>query len=184
MKPTFTRGFTLIELLVVVLIIGILASIALPQYKMTVHKARVRSYLPTLRAMAEAEELYYLANNIYVGVERKEELDISFPKECQPLPTNTNRLSCNNHVTLVTFGDPNGPYPGASIAAGMLYCYDGSQPCERDDLQFMKVFEHQYEGSALAGSAGRWQCSCRDRNDTFCKKLCVNVGRDLNPPRQ
>lgn len=61
------KGFTLIELLVVVLIIGILASVALPQYTVAVEKSRAMAMLPVLASLAKAEETYYLANETYTA---------------------------------------------------------------------------------------------------------------------
>ena len=81
--PTFSlrgrrnKAFTLIELLVVVLIIGILAAIALPQYQKAVIRTRYATLKNLTRSIADAEEVFYLVNNTY-SVDF-EELDVQMP---------------------------------------------------------------------------------------------------------
>ena len=69
-------GFTLIELLVVVLIIGILAAVALPQYNKAVMKSRMVEGLLWLDSLSKAEQVYYLENGKYTKDPNELVLDI------------------------------------------------------------------------------------------------------------
>ena len=67
----------MIELLVVVLIIGILAAIALPQYQRAVDKSRVSKLMTLVKNIQTQQELFYLTEGRYA--DNCEELEADLP---------------------------------------------------------------------------------------------------------
>ena len=75
------KAFTLLELLVVVLIIGILAAIALPQYQMAVGKAQFAELKTITKSVQDAAQRHYMIYGTYVGLNKKD-LDIQISQSC------------------------------------------------------------------------------------------------------
>lgn len=84
------KGFTLIELLVVVLIIGILAAVALPQYTKATEKSKATQALTLLKSLAQAATEYQLANG--ETFHTFDELSVEIPW------TGTEPWSANNKI--------------------------------------------------------------------------------------
>ena len=119
------NAFTLIELLVVVLIIGILAAVAVPQYQKAVEKSRATQAITLLRSVYEAAQRYQLANNEWPT--SFDELDIQVPWTDTTKWTSsaldsrssgewTIDLVKDQYTRGVLVGRITGPYAGAGFA--------------------------------------------------------------------
>ena len=124
---TNNQAFTLIELLVVVLIIGILAAVALPQYQIAVFKSRITQAIPFVKTLKEAQEIYYLANGEYTNHIENLDIDTGICPIGWKCSVNTTAVRAqwyeNDKYILALVYSLNHRKDSLSRRAGKLYCY-------------------------------------------------------------
>ncbi len=114
------QAFTLIELLVVVLIIGVLAAVALPQYQKAVLKSRFAALKPLAKAVKNAQEIYYNEHGEYAP--QLSALDIQAPADAELDLSDTDghefvrakKTGLNNRYTMY--------FDHSTQFAGNVYC--------------------------------------------------------------
>ena len=157
------KGFTLIELLVVVLIIGILASIAVPQYQKAVLKADLHRGVALVESLYQAQQAYYLTHGDFAG--DIDELDISIPKDS----------SCTKGTK------------GTEITTSWYDCDFGRVWNDKYSVQFQnRPTKEEFKGKKIAYThyfkdydddfkAGKRFCFAGPQNKT-AQDACQNIG--------
>lgn len=121
-------GFTLIELLVVVLVIGILASIAVPQYQKAVEKSRAMQALTLLKTTADAFQAHHMATGTWATSFDELAVDIPWTGHQKFDPDMTDARSNgqwsvgieHNNYTILYAGRISGKYQGAYFNIGFV----------------------------------------------------------------
>jgi len=182
-----TKAFTLIELLVVVLIIGILASVALPKYQKAVRKSRLTQWDVMFNAGLKALELYRLENTTRAYLTGTDSVSsIEMPGDCS-----INRKTCYTtagSVSVEAFPDPKRGLIGAIGIRGN-YKEDGttgntSLGTDNPKFDYLEYDDGSNRFVDLMGKAAcEWVAEKYPNIPVDGKRNCTNAGVNLpNPP--
>lgn len=165
-KRSLHSGFTLIELLVVVLVIGILAAVAVPQYQLSILKTRLAAVRPILKAVAEAQDRLYISTGSYTT--NFSDLDVELPADTTVEGSN---------MSWASFG--SGHYQIMLQGAGLGYEIQAVADL-KGTPHFFLLYMPLY-GGGLAHLRGR--LTCWATRDTVYAKACASMaGQPVSSP--
>ena len=163
------KGFTLLELLVTVLIIGVLAAVALPQYRRAVAKSEAAQLYEAVVSMKETVQSYYMVNNKWPtkleDLDLKYELPIASGSVC-----NSNGdyggIMRNEKYEFLIYSGNSFSQVSARFASGPYKCTGFSSFFEYSSYKALENKFLCYERPESSGTRG-----AKNKKGDFCEKV-------------
>lgn len=155
------KAFTLIELLVVVLIIGILAAVAVSQYQKAVMKSRFATLKDITKSIADAQEVYYLANGNYATSFDELAIDIG----------GTHDVYHNDGIEEFPWG-----YCGVGSGVGNRYFY-----CSNSKIQMFYRIYGAHQPTGFSQDQNYHMCLANGNLNSVQNQICKQESGLTNP---
>lgn len=143
------KGFTLIEILVVVLIVALLVAVAFPLYQRAVYRSHFNTLIPVTKAIANANEVYFLANNRYTN--DTQNLTVSLEQDIEEINITLGSKNGSQYVLTSRVDLPANNYimyqRNSTVFPGEIHC-----EAKNDNEKANWLCKNDLNGTLISGS--------------------------------